>query len=153
MNEISTLAGPVPSTVRLDDQLCFALYAATNTITRAYRPLLDELGITYPQYLVLLTLWEHRSLTVGAIADSLHLPTHGISPIISRLEERGLAARVQDRDDRRKVCVELTAKGSELEAGAAAAWHDIRCQTLMDQAELTRLRNELLELVDRMEVR
>ena len=80
---------------RLADQLCFALYAATNAVTRTYRPLLNELGLTYPQYLVLLVLWEHDARRLGEIADALLLATHAVSPIIDRLEEAGL---VEARD-------------------------------------------------------
>ena len=141
----------IPTTVRLDDQLCFALYAATNAVTRAYRPLLDDIGITYPQYLVLLVLWEQRSSTIGAIAKHLHLPAHSISPIIDRLEHRQLVRRVDDPHDGRRVVVELLPAGSDLEVRAAAAWHEVRCRTLLAPAELAELRAQLLDLVDRMD--
>ena len=75
---------------RLDDQLCFALYAASNAVTRVYRPLLTDLGLTYPQYLVMLVLWEHGTRRLGEIADELELATHAVSPILDRLEESGL---------------------------------------------------------------
>ena len=77
---------PVPAG-RLTDQLCFALYAASNAMTRVYRPLLQAMGLTYPQYLVLLVLWEHGSKRLGEIADELRLATHAVSPIVDRLEE------------------------------------------------------------------
>ena len=75
---------------RLDEQLCFALYAATNAVVRVYRPLLKSVGLTYPQYLVLLILWEQESAPVGEIAERLHLATHAISPIIDRLTDADL---------------------------------------------------------------
>ncbi|MEM9655710.1 MAG: MarR family winged helix-turn-helix transcriptional regulator [Actinomycetota bacterium] len=140
----------IPTKVRLGDQLCFALYAATNAVTRTYRPLLDDIGITYPQYLVLLVLWEHRRETIGGIGNHLHLPAHAISPIIDRLEARGLVERSTDPDDARRVLVELTSTGSELETRAAAAWHEVRCRTLMNQSELSEMRTQLLNLIDRM---
>jgi len=86
---------------RLSEQLCFALYSATNAMTRAYRPLLTEIGLTYPQYLVLLVLWERRSCRLGEIAEELLLATHAVSPIIDRLEEAGVVQRVDDEADGR----------------------------------------------------
>lgn len=141
-----------PNTVRLGDQLCFALYTATNTITRIYRPLLDRIGITYPQYLVLLIIWEHKSPSIGEIAEHLRLPTHAISPLIDRLEDRGLVSRSTDEADRRRVLVEATAEGIELESGAAAAWHEVKCRTLLSDSELGDFRAQLMSLIDRMQV-
>lgn len=135
---------------RLDDQLCFALYSATNAITRVYRPLLKELGLTYPQYLVLLILWEHRLRTVGEIAESLHLASHAVSPIVDRLEEVGAVRRVKDETDGRLVLVELTPAGAALEASAAVVQEEVRCRSLLDDDEVVRLRAELIELADRL---
>lgn len=136
---------------RLDDQLCFALYAATNTIIRAYRPFLTEVGLTYPQFLVLLVLWEHRSRRLGEIAEVLGLATHAVSPIIDRLEEAGLVVRAADADDGRAVQVRLTPAGSRLEPKAAAIQEEIRCLTLLADSEVVRLRADLKELVRRMD--
>lgn len=135
---------------RLDDQLCFALYSATNAITRVYRPLLKELGLTYPQYLVLLILWEHRLQTVGEIAESLHLASHAVSPIVDRLEELGVVRRVKDETDGRLVLVELTPAGAALEASAAVVQEEVRCRSLLEDDEVVRLRAELIELADRL---
>lgn len=135
---------------RLDEQLCFALYAASNAVIRLYRPLLSEIGLTYPQYLVLLILWEHRSRQVGEIAESLHLATHAVSPIADRLEQAGLVRRVRDGTDGRVVHVELTAAGAALEVAAAAIQEEVRCRTLLDEAEVDRLRRELHDLADRL---
>ena len=131
---------------RLDDQLCFALYAATNAITRMYRPLLSELGLTYPQYLVLLILWEHGSSPVGEIAERLQLATHAISPITDRLEEAGLVRRRRDDADGRVVHVELTEAGRRLEPSAAAIQDQVRCRTDLDMDDIVRLRAALVEL-------
>lgn len=138
---------------RLDDQLCFALYAATNAVTRVYRPLLKNLGLTYPQYLVLLILWEHRSQPVGEIADSLQLASHAISPIVDRLEESGLVRRTRDEGDGRVVWVELTSAGAALEAAAADVQEEVRCRSLLDDDEVIRLRSELHDLVERIGAR
>jgi DNA-binding MarR family transcriptional regulator len=135
---------------RLDDQLCFALYAATNAVTRVYRPLLKAIGLTYPQYLVLLILWEHGSLQVGEIATQLHLATHAVSPILDRLEEADLVIRIKDDDDGRVVQVELTSAGAALEAAAAAVQEEVRCSTMLDPDEVTQLRADLKTLLERM---
>jgi DNA-binding MarR family transcriptional regulator len=135
---------------RLDDQLCFALYAATNAVTRTYRPLLREVGLTYPQYLLLLILWEHRSQQIGEIAERLRLATHAVSPIVNRLENAGFVRRVSDSDDGRVVRVELTEAGSDLESTAAAVQEEVRCRTALDDADVVRLRTELRELVNCM---
>jgi MarR family transcriptional regulator, organic hydroperoxide resistance regulator len=140
-----------PNAGRLDDQLCFALYAATNAITRVYRPLLKELGLTYPQYLVLLILWEVRTNSIGEIADRLDLATHAVSPIVDRLEESGYVRRVKDDVDGRVVRVELTDAGLDLEVGAAAVQDAVRCRTLLDPDDVIRLRAELIDLVEQMD--
>lgn len=135
---------------RLSDQLCFALYSATNAMTRAYRPLLTELGLTYPQYLVLLALWERKACRLGEIAEDLRLATHAVSPIIDRLEEAGLVRRTIDEDDARAVRVELTRRGQRMEADAAAVQESMRLRTDLDPASVARLRTELHSLVDRL---
>ena len=135
---------------RLDDQLCFALYAATNAITRVYRPLLKEIGLTYSQYLALLVLWESGMVRTGEIAERLQLPTHALSPIIDRLEEAGLVERLPDPDDGRAVVISLTADGRTLESAAAEVQEAVRCGTQLDAKEVNELRAELHRLVDLM---
>ena len=135
---------------RLADQLCFALYAATNAVTRTYRPFLNDLGLTYPQFLVMLVLWEHDARRLGEIADYLLLATHAVSPIIDRLEEAGLVRRVKDESDGRAVQVALTKAGKELEADAAQVQEEVRCRTFLDHDEVVELRARLHELVARM---
>jgi len=136
-----------PTNLRLDDQLCFALYAATNAVVRAYRPLLHEIGLTYPQYLVMLVLWQDGEHAVHEIADRLALPAHGLSPLLDRLEEAGLLARRRQAPDRRVVHVRLTAAGVELEGAAATVQRDVACQTQLAPDELDALREELHDLV------
>ena len=135
---------------RLAEQLCFALYSATNAITRLYRPLLTEIGLTYPQYLVLVVLWEHRSRRLGEIAEDLNLATHAVSPIIDRLEEAGFVRRVKDEVDGRIVYAELTKAGAKLEARAAEVQESVRCSTMLDPDEVTQLRAELHSLAERL---
>ena len=139
-----------PTAGRLDDQLCFALYAATNAITRLYRPLLTELGLTYPQYLVLLVLWEDAPRRLGDIAAELDLASHAVTPIIDRLEEMELVRRVKDKTDGRAVSIELTRRGADLEAEAIAVQKAMRSATMMKNEDIVALRDELRGLADRL---
>lgn len=111
---VADVAGP-----RLDEQLCFALYSASRAVTAAYRPLLDELGLTYPQYLVLVVLWEDEPCTVGHLGDRLHLDSGTLSPLLKRLESAGLVRRQRSATDERRVDITLTPKGRALEERAA----------------------------------
>ena len=142
-------AEPEPC-LRLDDQLCFALYAASSAIVRAYRPLLAALGLTYPQYLVLMALWENEDVSVGDLGTRLGLPPSGVTPVLDRLEAAGLLLRRRGSEDRRHVVVALTDAGRALEAEAARAQHQVRCQTLLTAEALAHLRAELHDLVDVM---
>ncbi|MEO7423125.1 MAG: MarR family transcriptional regulator [Ornithinibacter sp.] len=136
--------------LRLDDQLCFALYAATNAVTRAYRPLLRELGITYPQYLTLMALWQHRTGTVSELAQRLELPAHAMTPILQRLARAGLVVRRRSPTDSRVVLVELTSAGVELEMSAATVQRTVECATGLSPHALAALRGELHDLVNDM---
>ena len=104
----------------LDDQLCFALYAASRAVTNRYRPLLDELDLTYPQYLVMLVLWQHGAVSVKDIGAALHLDYGTLTPLIKRLEAAGLVRRERRADDERSVTVSLTEQGTELRKRASA---------------------------------
>jgi DNA-binding MarR family transcriptional regulator len=99
---------------RLDQQICFTLYATSMAITRAYKPLLDELGLTYPQYLVLSVLGESDGLTIGGIAARLDLESSTVTPLVKRLEAAGLLSRRRNPDDERRVDVRLTPAGRAL---------------------------------------
>ena len=103
----------------LDDQLCFALYAASRAVTQRYRPLLDELGLTYPQYLVLLVLWEHDTVPIKDIGAALQLDYGTLTPLIKRLEANGLLHRERSPQDERTVRVSLTQQGRDLRERAA----------------------------------
>ncbi|MGW3321439.1 MarR family winged helix-turn-helix transcriptional regulator [Streptomyces virginiae] len=104
--------------LRLEDQLCFALYAASRAVTASYRPLLDELGLTYPQYLVMLALWERDSLSVRDLGAALQLESSTLSPLLKRLEANGLVRRERRVDDERSVAVRLTEAGAALRGQA-----------------------------------
>jgi DNA-binding MarR family transcriptional regulator len=105
--------------LKLSNQLCFPVYAASRLITRGYQPYLDKLGITYPQYLVLLVLWETDGLPVNDIARRLILNTNTITPLLKRMEELGIIRRERSADDERKVMVHLTEKGWSMREEAA----------------------------------
>jgi DNA-binding MarR family transcriptional regulator len=98
----------------LDLQICFPIYAASNLLGRLYRPVLDELGLTYPQYLVMLVLWEAEPQSVGDLGARLHLDSGTLTPLLKRLEAHGIVKRKRDRVDERRVLVTVTPKGSAL---------------------------------------
>lgn len=102
----------------LDDQLCYAIYSTGLAIQRVYKPLLDELGLTYPQYLVLNVLWDEDGLTVGGIADKLALESSTLTPLLKRLEAAGLLRRTRNPDNERQVVVALTDAGRALRSRA-----------------------------------
>jgi MarR family transcriptional regulator, organic hydroperoxide resistance regulator len=102
----------------LDDQLCYAIYSAGMAIQRVYKPLLDELGLTYPQYLVLNVLWRDDKLTVGAIADRLALESSTLTPLLKRLETAGLLRRTRNPENERQVVIALTDQGRALQSRA-----------------------------------
>ena len=106
--------------LKLENQLCFRLYAAARLVTQAYHPYLAELGITYPQYLVLLELWEQDAQPVNDLARRLHLETNTVTPLLQRMEKEGLVTRRRGKEDGRQVIVSLTASGREMEDRAAA---------------------------------
>ena len=138
--------------VPLEGQLCFALYSATNAIIRTYRPWLRDIGLTYPQYLVLLVLWQDGERTMGEIANRLSLPPGGVTPIVERLETAGFVERRRDLNDRRVVHVGLTSSGEALEQAGSEARRRVVCATSMAGEELDSLRQALTELTNRLSV-
>lgn len=100
--------------LKLENQLCFPLYAAARKVTGAYTPLLKPLGITYTQYIVLLLLWEKDGQTVGAIGDLLHLDNGTLTPLLKKMETEGIVTRLRSKEDERKVTIQLTEKGKAL---------------------------------------
>jgi DNA-binding MarR family transcriptional regulator len=106
--------------LKLDNQLCFPVYVVSRLFTREYQPQLDQLGITYPQYLVLMILWEEDNLTVNDIAKKLILNTNTITPLLKRMETQGIIKRQRSNADERKVIIELTEEGRLLQEKAAA---------------------------------
>lgn len=136
----------VRDVLALDQQVCFALYTASRAVTARYRPLLDELGITYPQYLVLLVLWEHDGQTVKEIGAALRLDSSTLSPLLKRLEAAGLVVRSRRVDDERSVTVRLTDAGTALREQASAVPARLVCDGGLGISELDTLRETLVRL-------
>lgn len=132
--------------LRLDQQLCFSLYAAANAITRAYREPLARLGLTYPQYLVLLVLWEGGRQTVKGLADALELDSGTLTPLLKRLEAAGFVTRTRDTTDQRIVHIQVTAEGRALRRPVSAVQKQVGCRTELSSAEIDSLRLRLRSL-------
>ncbi len=131
-----TLSHPSDPALLLDNQLCFALYSASLAMTKLYKPLLDAIGLTYPQYLVMLVLWEQDEQTVSDIGSRLHLDSGTLTPLLKRLETAGIVLRERSADDERRVHVVLTDAGRGLKVSAA---HIPGCVAGAAQQPLTEL--------------
>ena len=133
---------PAP-VIPLDQQLCFSLYATTIAINRTYKPLLDGLGVTYPQYLVMSALWENDGQTISAIGERLALEPSTITPLVKRLEQAGFIARQRNPADERQVVVSLTPQGKALRAESGCL-----TETLLQRSGLTV--EQIVDLNDRV---
>jgi MarR family transcriptional regulator, organic hydroperoxide resistance regulator len=134
--------------LRLDNQICFPIYAAARLFAREYQPYLEALGITYPQYLVMLVLWETDQLTVGEIAEKLLLNTNTITPLLKRMEAQELLLRQRSEGDERKVIISLTTRGRQLQERAA----DIPVQFVSGLLSQTMSLEDLISLKDKLSV-
>ncbi len=137
--------------LQLDNQLCFPVYAASRLITRAYQPHLDRLGITYPQYLVLMVLWEADSATVNKISQKLILQTNTVTPLLKRMEKQGLVTRRRSESDERKVIVTLTGKGRRMQTAAAHIPLELGAALVSEgvgAAEISVLKRQLSTIID-----
>jgi len=137
--------------IRLDSMLCFAIYATGHAFTRFYKPRLDALGLTYPQYLVLIVLWEGDDITVNTLGSRLFLDSGTITPLLKRLEARGLVKRRRDEDDERQVRILLTPEGRALREKAMSIPLSVATGTGLTRETADRLRAELLNLRDRLD--
>jgi DNA-binding MarR family transcriptional regulator len=137
--------------LRLEQQLCFALYSAGHAFTRFYRPLLAELGVTYPQYLALLTLWEEDGLTVSAIGERLLLDSGTLTPVLKRLEAMELVRRERSNADGRQVVITLTPKGREMAQVAQGFPMKVLEAADCSSAEIGALRSALFSLRDKLD--
>jgi len=138
------LNNPLP----LDDQLCYAIYSAGMAIQRVYKPLLDDLGLTYPQYLALNVLWREDKLTVGSIAERLALESSTLTPLLKRLEAAGLLRRRRSPANERQVVVALTDKGRELRSRAGCLADALLSSSGQSPAHLNQINRDVRELRD-----
>ena len=140
---------PAPS-VDLDDQLCFALYAASRAVTARYRPMLDTIGLTYPQYLVMMLLWEQDGQTVGQLGARLALDSGTLSPLLKRLTAAGLVTRHRRVEDERSVSISLTDSGRALRERAFAISESMIGAVGLDRDDFTDLMSRLRLLTERV---
>lgn len=136
---------------QLDHQLCFALYAASLAMTRRYQPLLGALGLTYPQYIALLALWEQDDVTVSALGERLALDSGTLTPLLKRMEAAGWLARTRDVGDERRVRIRLTPAGQALKARAAHVPAGVLAGSELDLARIRTLTQELTALRQQLE--
>jgi DNA-binding MarR family transcriptional regulator len=132
--------------LKLSNQLCFAIYSTAHAFTRIYKPILDPFGLTYPQYLTLLVLWERDGLTVKEIGQRLHLDSGTLTPVLKRLEASGYVQRSRDMADERQVRVTLTQRGREIRKQAAAGRREVVCASGWTEEQIRALKGELDQL-------
>jgi MarR family transcriptional regulator, organic hydroperoxide resistance regulator len=136
--------------LRLDNQLCFAVYSTAHAFNRVYKPLLDSLGLTYPQYLVMLVLWERDGVPVKDIGERLFLDSGTLTPLLKRLEAAELIKRTRSTEDERQVLIALTAKGEALREKARTVPQSILAASACSVGELMAMKNEIVALRDRL---
>jgi MarR family transcriptional regulator, organic hydroperoxide resistance regulator len=139
------------SPTTLDSMLCFAIYATGHAFTRFYKPRLDALDLTYPQYLAMMALWEKDDVTVGTLGARLYLDSGTVTPLLKRLEARGLVRRRRDEDDERQVRIALTAEGRAMKAAAMAIPLTVGQGTGLTRETADRMRRELLDLREKLD--
>jgi DNA-binding MarR family transcriptional regulator len=142
---------PAPGDFQLGDLLCFSVYSAGHAINRVYKPLLDKLGLTYPQYLVMMALWEHDDRTVGDLGKALSLESNTLTPLLKRLEALGRISRQRDPQDERQVRVRLTSSGRALRRRAQHVPGCILEASGLSADDLRHLRGEITKVTDSME--
>lgn len=136
------------SPLALDNQLCFALYSASHAMTKLYKPLLDRLGLTYPQYVAMLVLWENDGLAVKDLGARLFLDSGTLTPLLKRLEAQGYVERRRSSEDERQVLITLTEAGRRLQAAARRIPECVLAASDRSLADIVKLRRELASLRD-----
>ena len=139
---------PSPAALRLDHQLCFALYSASLAMTKLYKPLLDAIGLTYPQYLAMLVLWEQDGPTVSELGERLSLDSGTLTPLLKRMEAAGLVQRQRDPQDERRVRIALTSAGQALRAQAEPIPACILARSHLPLSEVQALTHQIQALRD-----
>src|SRR5436853_7120269 len=138
------------SPLLLGNQLCFAVYSTAHAFNRVYKPLLDRLGLTYPQYLVMLVLWERDDVPVKDIGERLYLDSGTLTPLLKRLEAADLVKRTRSTEDERQVLIALTPQGQALREKARAVPRSILAASACSLTELSMMKNEIVALRDRL---
>ncbi len=136
--------------LKLDNQICFAIYSAAHAFNRVYKPLLDRLGLTYPQYLVMLVLWERDGIPLKDIGERLFLDSGTLTPLLKRLEVAQLIKRSRSTEDERQVLIALTPRGQALKEKARSLPPSILAASACSAAELSAMKNEIIALRDRL---
>ncbi|WP_027580996.1 MarR family transcriptional regulator [Bradyrhizobium sp. Ai1a-2] len=136
--------------LRLDNQICFAIYSAAHAFNRVYKPLLDRLGLTYPQYLVMLVLWEKDGVPLKDIGERLFLDSGTLTPLLKRLEAAQLIKRTRSKEDERQVLIALTPQGQGLKEQARTVPHQVLAASACSIPELSAMKSEIAALRDRL---
>lgn len=137
--------------LKLENQLCFKVYSISKSIIRIYGPLLKKIGLTYPQYLVMMVLWEDNKIAFKDISYKLKMKTGTLTPIITKLESNGYLNRVKDHIDDRKIYIEITKKGIELEKKAMNIPKELSCNTQLNEDEYFKYLKDFNELIKKLD--
>lgn len=137
--------------IKLDDQMCFSLYAASREVIRLYKPILDEFGLTYTQYMAMIVLWEEDKITVKKMGQRLHLDSGTLTPLLKKLEKMDLITRYRDEQDNRVVFAQLTLLGRDLQSKMVTVPKQIACQVKISMSEARVLKQQLDELLKTFE--
>ena len=136
--------------LKLENQLCFSLYAASRLVTKCYQPVLDELGLTYPQYLVMLVLWESDGVSLTTVSQRLQLQSNTLTPLLKRMQELKLLSRVRSGSDERSIVISLTEKGKALKAKAPKMVNQLKENAKLSMDEVLQLQASLHKLIDNL---
>ncbi|MCC3373444.1 MarR family winged helix-turn-helix transcriptional regulator [Cohnella sp. REN36] len=133
--------------LKLENQICFAIYACAREITKLYHPVLKELGLTYTQYIAMLALWERDRVTVKELGERLYLDSGTLTPLLKKLESLGYVLRARDRSDERQLLIEVTEAGRALKEKAFDVPEKVFCRTGLPTGELVEIREKMTELI------
>lgn len=143
-DQSSSIPQPSPSEnqeLRIENQVCFSLYSASNALIRAYKPLLKELDLTYLQYMTMMVLWESSPITVKQLGERLHLDSGTLTPLLKRLQDKGVVNKKRSEKDERKVFLHLTEQGQQLKEQAKSVPHKLMCQIDMSVEQALQLKS------------
>jgi DNA-binding MarR family transcriptional regulator len=137
--------------LKLSNQLCFKIYSVSKAMTRLYKPILDNLNLTYPQYLVMLILWEHEKISFKDMSNNLKMKTGTLTPILNNLESQGKLCRIKDEKDDRKVYIHITSKGKILKEAALNIPNEISCRVKLSLEQYLKYMKEFDELLKKLD--